>query len=180
MLGRPTTQWAAVRINLSGVCLRDFDSDDDDVCGIKRQWFSKYQSKVCLQDTNKIGNLSPMRVPPQLNFGWTWIVSLLFTPRFPGVGGLKSRFEPPTMKGASLGPNSLTCVSQVDQPRVLAQLSILTSHDSIEDKVPAARSRAAVELLLNLNPFQILTLQCSYNQGGFRTMAPEELGNFSG
>ena len=77
-------------------------------------------------------------------------------------------------------PNSLTCVSQVDQPRVLAQLSILTSHDSIEDKVPAARSRAAVELLLNLNPFQILTLQCSYNQGGFRTMAPEELGNFSG
>ena len=83
-------------------------------------------------------------------------------------------------KGANLGPNSLTCVSQVDQPRVLAQLSILTSHDSIEDKVPAARSRAAVELLLNLNLFQILTSQCSYNQGGSRTMAPEELGNFSG
>ena len=183
MLGRPTTQWAAVRINLFGVCLRDFDSDDDDVCGIKRQWFSKYQSKVCLQDTNKIGNLSPMRVPPQLNLGWTWIVSLLFTPRFPGVGGLKSRrFEPPTKERCQFAysPSSLTCVSQVDQPRVLAQLSILTSHDSIEDKVPAARSRAAVELSLNLNPFQILTSQCSYNQGGSRTMAPEELGNFSG
>ena len=44
-------------------------------------------------EDNDVENLSPMSVPPQLNFGW----SVLLASRLPGVGGLKSgRFEPPT------------------------------------------------------------------------------------
>ena len=44
-------------------------------------------------------NLGPMRVPPQLNFGWRAFVKLLsfVASRLSGFGGLKSgRFELPT------------------------------------------------------------------------------------
>ena len=61
-----------------------FDDDDYDDYG---------EFDHCEDGKNDVENLSPMSVPPQLNFGW----SVLLASRLPGVGGLKSgRFEPPT------------------------------------------------------------------------------------
>ena len=63
-------------------CLARYNGNDDekDTVGQKR-------------------NLGPMRVPPQLNFGWWAFVKLLsfVASRLSGFGGLKSgRFELPT------------------------------------------------------------------------------------
>ena len=90
-----------------------------------------------------------MRVPPQLNFGWMAFVKLLsfVASRLSGFGGLKSgRFELPTEDLKNIIHFSVscpTCVAKIDQPRVLSQLSVLTSNYSLQNQRSPTSSRAS-------------------------------------
>ena len=67
---------------------------DDHLDFVKSSSSAKYEC-LGVRVIKRFFNLSPMRVPPQLNLGWI----VLLASRLPGVGGLKSgRLDPLTRR----------------------------------------------------------------------------------